>query len=316
MFDRIIRQSFAGLITLSLMVPALAKPKLDELPDTPGQGAAKTNSLEPQVPHCDRSYGTVAINEPDNHWWTQFQLGSPTALIKVIVTRSACFRVVNRGTGLAMRNQERDLGGELQRGSNVGAGQIKSADFFLVPDLIGSNGNAGGKAIGGGLGGLAPGIFGAVLGGIRTKKLTARTVLTLVNARTTEEVAAAEGQAQKSDVSFGLGGGGFGGGIGGAVVGGGYTDTEIGRIISAAYVTAYGDLVRQVQANAPSSQAPKKAYRVQVTTAMMNRPGGKVMKMLHAGDQVFPTGERSGVFLKVADEFDIEGWVHTSDIKG
>ncbi len=49
---------------------------------------------------------------------------------------------------------------------------------------------------------------------------------------------------------------------------------------------------------------------------MLNRPGGKVMKFLKAGDVVYPTGERAGILVKVADEFDIEGWVTTEAVKG
>ncbi len=301
---RILRAATIALVSLSIIAPAVARPKKDDAPPDPGTAAATTKALEPEVPNCTRSYGTVAINEPDNQWWRALQLGSPSSLIRVIVTRSHCFKVVNRGVGLGMRNQERGLGDELQRGSNVGAGQVKSADFFLVPDLIGANSNAGGQGVGAGIGSLfGGGIVGGILGGIRSKKSTARTVLTLVNARTTEEVYSAEGQVRRSNVSFGLGGLGGGGGIGGAAVGGGYGDTEIGRIISAAHVAAYADLVRQVQGGSGGQEAaaPRKALHVVRATAMLNRPGGKVMKFLKAGDVVYPTGERAGILVKVAD---------------
>ncbi len=171
---RTLRAVTIALVSLSMIVPAVARPKKDDAPPDPGTAAATTKALEPEVPNCTRSYGTVAIDEPDNQWWRALQLGSPSSLIRVIVTRSHCFKVVNRGVGLGMRNQERGLGDELQRGSNVGAGQVKSADFFLVPDLIGANSNAGGQGIGAGIGSLfGGGIVGGILGGIRSKKSTA-----------------------------------------------------------------------------------------------------------------------------------------------
>ena len=277
-----------------------------------GAALAQKRNAAPEVPRCAAKLGTIAIDEPDNQWWRAYNLGSPEALIKLIVRQSGCFNVVNRGRGLAMRGVERDLGGELQRGSNVGAGQVRSADFFIIPDLVGADQNAGGNAVGGGLGGLVGGRIGGLLGGIGAKKLTAHTLLTVVNARTTEEVATAEGRAKKTDITWG--GGGFLG-FGGAVAGG-YADTEIGQIISAAYVNAYIDLVGQMQADAPVADAPKKAWNVVYATPMLNRPGGKTMKQLKAGDIVYPLGEKSGVLVKVADEFDIEGWVTTEAIRG
>lgn len=295
---KLFRAAVAALVAVSLAAPAWAQRKAKDAP--------------PEIPRCSTKLGTIAVDEPENQWWRAYNLGNPEALIKLIIKQSNCFTIVNRGRGLAMRNTERDLGGELQRGSNVGAGQIRSADFFIIPDLVGADQNAGGNAVGAGLGGLVGGRVGGLLGGIRTKKLTAKTLLTVVNARTTEEVASAEGNAKKTDI--GWGGGGF---LGfGGVVGGGYADTEIGQIISAAYVNAYIDLVGQMQADAPMADAPRKAWNVVRATPMLNKPGGKAMKQLKPGDMVYPLGERSGVLVKVADEFDIEGWVTTEAIRG
>lgn len=295
------RAVVTALAALSLATPAFASKVKVAKSDTP------------VVPTCARKLGTVAIAPPDNQWWRAYELGNPENLIKVIVRQSGCFNIVNRGAGLAMRGVERDLGGELQRGSNVGLAQVKTADYFLIPDIVGANSNSGGNAVGAGLGGLLGGTVGGLLGGIRTKKLTAQTVLTLVNARTTEEIASAEGNARKTDIGFGAGGFlGFGG-----AVGGGYENTEIGRIITRAYVEAYTDLVTQVQGETPElAAAPQKAWNVVRATPMLNKPGGRPMKQLKAGDVVYPTGERSGVLVKVADEFDIEGWVTTEAIRG
>ena len=44
--------------------------------------------------------------------------------------------------------------GELQRGSNMGAGQVKAADYFLQPDIVSTNKNSGGGGAGAAVGGL------------------------------------------------------------------------------------------------------------------------------------------------------------------
>ncbi|MFC3174914.1 penicillin-binding protein activator LpoB [Novosphingobium bradum] len=206
-----------------------------------------------QIPQCTRKLGTVAIVEPDNQWWREFNLGSPEAIIKVFVQQSGCFGLVNRGRAMQSRAMERAMAdsGELQSGSNLGRGQVKTADYYIEPDIVQGNKNSGGTNIGGMLGGIGGGLFGrgfgAVVGGINIKKSEASVTLSVVNARTTEEEALVQGYARKSDVSFGGGGGGlFGGGTFAAAGAGGYQDTAIGQVIVLAYLDAYTKLVTQL----------------------------------------------------------------------
>lgn len=223
-----------------------------------------------EIPHCTRSLGTIAIVEPDNQWWRELNLGSPEAILKIMVQRSGCFRMVNRGRSMQSRAMERALAddGELQRGSNIGRGQVKAADYFLEPDIVTANRNSGGGGVGavlGGVGGLFGGFgraVGAVAGGINVKKGEANVTLSVVDARTTEETALVEGYARKSDVSFGAGGGLFSGGTFGGAAGGGYQDTAIGQIIVLAYLDAYTKLVGELgglpaNASAAAPAAPK-----------------------------------------------------------
>ncbi|MBV1918397.1 MAG: CsgG/HfaB family protein [Sphingomonadaceae bacterium] len=201
------------------------------------------------IPRCYRNLGTVAIVEPDNKWWRQMSLGSPEAILRIFVQRSGCFTLVNRGRSLKNRAMERALAdsGELQRGSNIGRGQVKAADYFLQPDIVSTNSNSGGGGLGGALGGAVFGRrFGGIVGGIKIKKGEANVTLSIVNARTTVEEALTEGYARKSDVSFGGGGGGFLGGTFAGVGGGGYQNTKIGQIIVLAYLDAYTKLVGQM----------------------------------------------------------------------
>jgi len=202
-----------------------------------------------EIPRCSRNLGTVAIVEPDNQWWRELSLGSPEAIMRIFVQRSGCFTLVNRGRGLQSRAMERALAdaGELERGSNIGRGQVKAADYFLQPDIVSTNSNSGGGGIGGALGGALFGNrFGGIVGGIKVKKGEANVTLSIVNARTTVEEALTEGYARKSDLSFGAGGGGFLGGTFVGAGGGGYQNTQIGQIIVLAYLDAYTKLVSQL----------------------------------------------------------------------
>lgn len=201
-----------------------------------------------EIPVCREKLGTIAVNEPRDRWWSRYNLPHPEALIKVFVQESGCFTIVDRGRGLQMRGVERDLAdsGELQQGSNIGRGQVKAADYFVVPDLVGRNNRSGSRGIGGALGGLVGGRVGGLLGRVKVDKKEANVTLSLVNARTTEVEAVTEGYVRKSDVSFRGGGFGLFGATLGAVTGSGYENTEIGQVIVLAYLQAYSDLVNEL----------------------------------------------------------------------
>ena len=210
-----------------------------------------------EIPRCTRSLGTIALVDPDDQWWLRYDLQSPQVLLKVFVQRSGCFTLVNRDRALGSRSLERALAdnGELQRGSNVGRGQVRTADYFLQADLAGKNENSGGNSLGGLARGLLGRVAGGLVGGLDVRKKEANVTLSVVNARTTEEQALTEGYARKSDISF-RGAGGLGGLFGGAVAGiGGYENTEIGQVITLAYLDAYTKLVSQLGGLAPNASA-------------------------------------------------------------
>src|SRR3954454_195171 len=127
--------------------------------------SAKTAEAQSQIPMCSHKIGALAVREPDTRWWDGLGLESPEALLKLFVRQSGCFTLVDRGKGFEMAQQERALaaGGTLQGGSNIGAGQVRAADYILVPDIASKNGNAGGTNVGGMLGGLLGGFAGAVV---------------------------------------------------------------------------------------------------------------------------------------------------------
>lgn len=215
----------------------------------PGGSSDAPSDLE----RCDKPMGTVAVVEPQNNValaLSRYKLGSPTGLIRLMVQQSNCFLVVERGAGMQNLMQERALAdsGQLRQGSNMGGGQMVTADYVLTPAVVFSENNAGG--VGGAVGsffGTGGRVLGALAGGLQFKE--AQTSMLLADARSSLQVAAAEGSAKKAD--FRLGGMLAGAGTAGAL--GGYANTNEGKVIAASFADNYNGIVRSVRAN-PSLQ--------------------------------------------------------------
>jgi len=282
---------------------------------------AHAEDAAPQIPTCDKKIGTLAVTEPQNQWWTALNLESPAALIKVFVSQSKCFTLVDRGKGLQAAQAERALSasGEERAGSNIGKGQMKAADYVLVPDIANQNRNSGGTKIGGVLGGFLPHGIGAVVGGVSLKSKTADVVLTLTDVRSTEQVALEQGHAKKTDLGWGGGGGGafFGGFAAGGASS--YANTEIGQVVTMAYLDAYIKMVGDLKTAAPDAKADNVQQAVR-----MAKPGkmyetsnlkAKTVRDLDPGMMLYPTGEKMGVWWKVTDELGNEGWVVSTNFQ-
>lgn len=273
------------------------------------------------IPKCARKLGSISVLEPegDVHWWTQQQLPSPTKLIKVFVNKSGCFTLVDRGMGMnaAMRERALAAGGELRGGANVGKGQVKAADYVMVPDLVSANGNAGGSALGALAGGLIGGGAGRLVGSINISSKTSDVVLTVTDVRSSEQVAMTEGHGEKNDIGLGASGSFFGSqGMGGAGIGG-YANTTIGQVITMAYLDAYTKLVNEMggmpgnasAANSRQSGTVRAATRMFATSSMK----GKAVRSLDPGMTVYPTGDKVGVIWEVEDEHGNRGWISSEN---
>jgi curli biogenesis system outer membrane secretion channel CsgG len=306
----------AGALTVSAALGVSSEAAAQAGPS----GTQKTQAaMMNDVPHCLRKLGTVSVMDGDDpSGWTQFQLAGPQKLLKVLVQRSGCFNLVDRGSGLSAAQRERDIGGGLgmQRGSNVGQGQIKAADYVLVAEDQAADRDSGGSGVGVAAGGLIGHGFGGLLGGISSHKMEANTVLSLTNVRTTETIAVQDGYAAKNSISFGGGaGGGWWGGAAG-LVGGGYDNTDIGRIVTLSFIQAYSKMVTDLGLVTPGAEgtaeaAPAKTFTAQVSVAMhaTAAAAAKIIRTLPAGSIVYPTGQKNGLWWEVADENDNVGWV-------
>jgi hypothetical protein len=212
------------------------------------QGSAGTSGStgDKGLQHCDKPMGAIAVVEPQDYVMralSGYGLSSPVPLIRLMIQQSNCFIVVERGVGMQNVMQERALAqaGELRQNSNMGGGQMVSADFVLTPNVVFSENNAGG--VGGAIGGLfgrRAAVVSAVAGGLKFKE--AQTSMMLADSRSGVQVAAAEGSTRKADMA--IGGALFGGGVGGAA--GGYGNTNEGKIIAAALLDNFNNIVTVV----------------------------------------------------------------------
>lgn len=294
----------AGAVLVCVAVAYLASPALAQKKDP--------------VEKCAAPIGTISINEPEAavvRALSGYNLGSPAAVLRILIQESNCFLVVERGSGLRQMRQERALArdGDLQQASNVGGGQMVAADFVLTPGVIFSDSNAGG--IGGAVGGVVGRRLGVAAGGVKFKE--AQTSLLVADIRSGVQVAAAHGQARKAD--FGLGGLGV---LGLGVGVGAYSSTDEGKMLAASFRDNYNIIVQSIRANPTliaRAAAPKagavfsegdvlkaKINGVQVLKAP--KDGGPAVTTLRRGEEVVYLGEEAGGFLKVLAP-EGEGWV-------
>jgi len=208
-----------------------------------GANATHTNV---QLETCDVAMGTVSLVENQTAGWytiltDYYRLPSTSQLLRLMIQQSNCFVVVERGrTGMYAMGRERALmgSGEMRGGSDMGKGQIVASDYALSPEIIFSQPNARG---GGGLLGIATAVLGILVGEGQTHEIS--TLLTLVDTRSGVQVSIAEGSAANTDF------GGFVGVAGRSAGGtlGGYTNTAEGKVIAAAFMDGYNQMVRALR---------------------------------------------------------------------
>ena len=298
------------------------------------KGAAGTDGSKGDkgLEHCDKPMGAMAVVEPQSEVLSallRYKLQSPTGLIRLMIQQSNCFIVVERGAGMQNLLQERQLAaaGEARQGSNLGGGQMVAADFVLTPSVVFSEGNAGG--IGGAVGGLFGGKAAAVAGALKFKE--AQTSMLVADSRSSVQVAAAEGSTKKADLA--LGGALFGGGGGAAV--GGYGNTNEGKIIAAAFMDNYNNIVGVVRGD-PSLQRNVGTLKQEAAAGGATKAGavfnegdvlvpkianikllaqpvdtGKVVATLGKGDELVVIGEVKDGYINVQGA-NASGWIKTT----
>ena len=270
----------------------------------------------PKLEKCERPLGTIAVVQPQDFMMqalNKYNLPAPSNLLRLMIQQSGCFQVVERGLGMQNMMQERQMqqGGQLQSNSNVGGGQMVSADFIMTPEVQFSENKTGGAGMLGGMGALF-GPIGMIAGEVASnlKFSQASTTLIVADARSGIQIAAASGSAEL----------------------GAYGNTPEGQIVAAAMLNNYNEIVGVVR-NQKSIVAPTAAPVVAQNAANSVQAGAvfnsgdtlspkipgvkifesalntsKVVAPLKRDDQVVYLGEEAKDFLKVQGA-DGEGWV-------
>jgi curli biogenesis system outer membrane secretion channel CsgG len=288
----------------------------------------------PPVEKCSKNLGSMAVVEPQSSSLTslnQYGLRSPLPLLRIYIQQSGCFTVVERGVAMQNLQQERALAsqGQLRGGSNVGGAQMVAADFVMTPNVIFAADTGGGGGTLGGLGRLGGlgGIVGAVAGGLKFKE--ANTSLIVADVRSGVQVAAAEGNARKTDFSFGAVGWGWAGWAGA----GGYTSTPEGKLVASSLLDNYNNVVKEIRdkqslvnqtggagaqanaqayANPTASLNPGDAYKARLNNVkVLAKPeeNGATLAVLRKDEEIIISGKESGDYLNADGSNFSNGWI-------
>lgn len=267
-------------LTLALVLAA-ALAACDRKPVELGQGGsvvsgsagpAGAHNAARELLHCDAPVATLALAE-NPHGYTyagSHQLPpTPLPLVRLMAQQSNCFRVVDRAAGLRGTVQEQELrdAGVLRReGNTVQRGRGYEAQFTLTPSLTFSERDAGREV--GGILAMIP-VLNKFVGVAEQVKLKeAQVALLLTDNETTEQVAAATGSVRVTD----LGVGGLVLGKTGGAAGAGWSNTNEGKVIAAAFLDAHNALVAQVRAMPERAMPPPPPAKP--STGRANKPAG------------------------------------------
>jgi curli biogenesis system outer membrane secretion channel CsgG len=315
-----ILKAFVIVMNLVLVTPVFADGGLTDMKvgsrDASGTvtGAVGTGGAQneaKQLVKCDKPFGKIAVYEPQDaiqKALMQFSLPSPTGLIRLMIQQSGCFVVVERGQAMQILQQERALAREgTSRGdSNMGGGQLAAADFVVTPEVQFSQQNAGGAGGGfmsiGSMFGPMGMMLGAVAGSVRFKQ--AQTTLILSDTRSGIQLAVAQGASEKAD----MGVGGLVGGPGGLAAMGAYGNTAEGKVIAAAFLDAYNNMVGTIR-NSPelvrdTATVHDEALKTAKFEPAEHQSENMVMPVNStlAGSVVRPKISKVGIYAKPSDE--------------
>jgi len=228
-----------------------------------GQGGTGVDE-KTELPRCEVPLGVAALVEekaasPADNLSPQLQAlmrmaemqngGStarvdPLPLVKLMIARSGCFRVADRGEAFSALERERAIAG-----GAAAARPVTKADYLLQVNVVYTDSKA--RESGGGVGGM----FGGAVG-LKSKTMESQVLLTLVDVNTGIQEAVSSGSARKKDV--GVVGGGLLLGLGVGALGGTYASTDIGKITSLAMVDAFRKLIADAKPRLEAKLVPAK----------------------------------------------------------
>jgi curli biogenesis system outer membrane secretion channel CsgG len=256
----------AGLTAIAVVLLAACGKQGAELGQggsvvTGSAGPAGASAAARELVRCDAPVATLALVENPNGYTMVSGHNlpqSPVPLIRLLAQQSGCFRVVDRSAGLRATVQEQELknAGVLRQNGTVAKGKGYEAQYTLTPSLTFSEQNAG-REIGGILG-MIPVLnkFVGVADSVKLKE--AQVALLLTDNETTEQLAASTGSVRVTDLGMG---GLVLGKLGGAA-GAGWSNSNEGKVIAAAFLDAHNHLVTQVRMLQSKELPPPVATKV------------------------------------------------------
>ena len=260
---------------------------------------------EAVLTHCDAPYGKVAITEGTNQGWSELKLSSPRPLLADIIAKSGCFTMINPASGEAadyLMTAEAGTKEEIDQAMSMASSAASSA---ATQALI----HSGALTKVPGVGAVA-----GLLGGFGGKKQSTMAALRLVSPQNGMTVAAASGERSKSVMKVmnasewqSLGGGSY--------------SSKNGVMLTSAFVDAFNSLVAQAATLPPpataAGQAAGENYIVAVDANLLaaGAPGAAPVRALRAGTELTPTGNRSGLFVEVTDNYGTKGWVSVEQLQ-
>ena len=210
-------------------------------------GPAGVQNASHELLKCDAPVATMALVENPNGYAMAggYNLPrSPVPLVRLLAQQSGCFRIVDRAAGLNQTIEEQKLkdAGVLGNAVTVRKGQGYAAQYTITPSLTFSEQDAGRQ-----LDGLMSHIpvlnkFVGLADSVKLKE--AQVALLLTDNETTEQIAAATGSVRVTD----LGMAGLMLGRAGGAAGAGWSNTNEGKVIAAAFLDAHNQLVTQLRA--------------------------------------------------------------------
>jgi hypothetical protein len=229
---------------------------------TGSAGPAGAKNTAKELLTCDAPVAVVSLVENRGGYIGIGRGGlpeSPLPLVRVLMQQSGCFRIVDRNSGLEQTINEQVLKdkGVLRsdEAGNVKKGRGIVAQYTVVPSLTFSEQDAG-RNIGGVLSAVGLDKVAGLASQVKFKE--AQVVLLLTDNETTEQLSSATGSARTAD----LGIGGLAIGKAGGAAGLGWSNTNEGKVIAAAFLDAHNNLVTQARTLAakalPEAVAVKK----------------------------------------------------------
>lgn len=195
-----------------------------------------------RITRCSERVGAAAIAEADTNAQALSSAGLPRSmapLVRQLLMQTRCFAVVERGPAFAALENEMKIREQQGQERSRQMAAMTAADYVIRAEIVFAEQTAGSK---GALGAVLGNLLGGIGGETRTRE--ALVVMSAVDARTSEIVAASFGHG--SNDTTGMGSVILGGGL--LALQGGWMDTPQAKPVAAALVDAWNQLLPRLMA--------------------------------------------------------------------